>query len=117
MIYGYWNPVPVMAFAVAVSLLLLGMFWLLQRSSRSNARTSRLRAVGFYSWCRTVFATLTPPLARSFWGGVSSVTLMIADRTRALYTGDGQTYNLYVLYYFVVLYVACGGLGQLRFAG
>jgi hypothetical protein len=27
-----------------------------------------------------------------------------------VYTGNGQTYNLYILYYFLVLYVAGGGV-------
>ena len=31
MIYGYWNPVPVMSAAVAVSALLFGLLWLLRR--------------------------------------------------------------------------------------
>ena len=42
MIYGYWNPVPVMRFAVAAAAILYGLFWLLRatgwpKSSRSLA--------------------------------------------------------------------------------
>ena len=37
------------------------------------------------------------------WGGLSAGTIMIAERTRKLYTGNGQTYILYILYYFVFL--------------
>jgi hypothetical protein len=32
---------------------------------------------------------------------------------RLLYTGNGQTYNLYMLYYFLALYMAAGGLRHL----
>jgi hypothetical protein len=32
---------------------------------------------------------------------------------RPRYTGDGQTYNLNTLHYFIVLFIACGGLGQM----
>jgi hypothetical protein len=37
-------------------------------------------------------------------------TLDRADRARVAYSGNGQTYNLYILYYFIALYVAGGGL-------
>jgi formate hydrogenlyase subunit 3/multisubunit Na+/H+ antiporter MnhD subunit len=32
MIYGYWNPLPVMAFAVIVSAIIFGLFWLIRRA-------------------------------------------------------------------------------------
>jgi multidrug efflux pump subunit AcrA (membrane-fusion protein) len=35
-----------------------------------------------------------------------------ADTVRRVYTGNGQVYTLYVLYYFIGLYAACGGFGQ-----
>ena len=51
-------------------------------------------------------------MAHTFWNGVSAVTLGIADRTRRIYTGNGQTYCLYILYYFVFLYIMCGGFDR-----
>jgi hypothetical protein len=59
-----------------------------------------------------VFATLTPDLSSSFWDTVAAGLTALADTTRRIYTGDGQTYTFYVLSYFVVLYAACGGFGQ-----
>jgi NADH:ubiquinone oxidoreductase subunit 5 (subunit L)/multisubunit Na+/H+ antiporter MnhA subunit len=115
MIYGYWNPVPVMAFAVAASAILFGVFWLVRRpglTEHSDAPDARAPA-GFYAYYKPFFATLTPPVARAFWDGLTAGTMALAGRTRLIYTGDGQTYNLYILYYFIVLYVACGGLGHL----
>jgi hypothetical protein len=53
--------------------------------------------------------TLTPALSISFWGAVAACSTALADTTRRLYTGHGQTYTFYVLSYFVVLYAACGG--------
>ena len=43
MIYGYWNPVPVMLFAVAAAALLYGLFWLLRAtgSPKSRGRSQR----------------------------------------------------------------------------
>jgi hypothetical protein len=111
MIYGYWNPVPVMAAAVAVSALLLGAMWLLRRKSGETSYKRR-RILGFYAFYKPAFARLTPPLAWSFWDGVAAGSTTLADRTRRIYTGDGQTYTLYVLSYLIVLYAACGGFGK-----
>ena len=112
MIYGYWNPVPVMAAAVAVSALLFGVLWRLRQKS-GEAANGQGRILGFYAFYKPTFARLTPPLAWMFWKGVATGSIVLADTTRRVYTGDGQTYTLYVLAYFIVIYVACGGFGHL----
>lgn len=116
MIYGYWNPMPVMAFAVAVSATLFGVFWLVRRAGwiklpggGSKIRNGSSRAA-FYDFYKPAFTVLTPPWAIEFWGGLTTATVTLADRARLVYSGNGQTYNLYILYYFIVLYVAGGGL-------
>jgi hypothetical protein len=53
--------------------------------------------------------TLTPDLSSSFWDAVAAGSTSLAEKTRRIYTGDGQTFTLYVLSYFIVLYAACGG--------
>jgi formate hydrogenlyase subunit 3/multisubunit Na+/H+ antiporter MnhD subunit len=113
MIYGYWNPVPVMTFSVVVSAILFGLLWLLRRrgSPRERAQTS------VYDSFKTLFAALTPPFAILFWNGVATATATLALRIRTLYTGNGQTYNLYIVYYFIAIYVAGGGLRYLLLAG
>ena len=110
-IYGYWNPVPTMAVAVAVSAALFLAFWLLRRSDRNRSAGERASGWGdtvasFYAFYQAVFATLTPPLARAFWDSSSAGTMALADRTRKIYNGDGQLYCLYILYFFIALYVA-----------
>jgi formate hydrogenlyase subunit 3/multisubunit Na+/H+ antiporter MnhD subunit len=116
MIYAYWDPVPAMAFAVAVSAILFAIFWLLQRGGWTRSSGMRPMAgakassAGFDVFCRMVFTALTPPLASGFWDRVSALTVLAGGQVRLLYTGNGQTYGLYILYYFVVLYAACGGL-------
>jgi NADH:ubiquinone oxidoreductase subunit 5 (subunit L)/multisubunit Na+/H+ antiporter MnhA subunit len=112
MIYGYWNPLPVMSAAVAVSALLFALLWLLRRK-RSEAANSQRRILGFYAFYKPAFTTLTPALSSSFWGAVAGGLTALGDTTRRIYTGNGQTYTLYVLYYFIFLYVACGGFGEL----
>ncbi|NWG22874.1 MAG: proton-conducting membrane transporter [Pseudorhodoplanes sp.] len=107
LIYATWNPVPTMTFAVAVSILLLGLFLLMQRSGHVGMGA---RGTSFYEFSGSIFAALTPPLAIRFWGDVSAATASAAERARKLYTGNGQTYNLYVLYYVLVLYAFGGGV-------
>jgi hypothetical protein len=66
--------------------------------------------VGLHHFFVKVFATLTPPIATALWGGLTAATTSLAQRSRTLYTGNGQTYSLYILYYFLVLYIAGGGV-------
>jgi hypothetical protein len=108
MIYGYWNPVPVMSAAVAGSTLLFALLWLLRRTSGEAANSQR-RILGVYAFYKPAFVTLTPDLSSSFWDAVAAGSTSLAEKTRRIYTGDGQTYTLYVLSYFIVLYAACGG--------
>ena len=111
LIYGYWNPVPTMVFAVAAAAVLFGLFWLLRTAGWPQVRDRS--PAGVYETCRRVFTLLTPPWANEFWAGLGGTVGALAGRTRLLYTGDGQTYNLYILYYFLVLYVASDGLRQI----
>ena len=121
MIYGHWNPVPVMALAVVAALILWVVLLLLQRSGQFDSFTGRAGGsenagasdLVFYR----LFAVLTPLMAHTFWNGVSVVTLGIADRARRIYTGNGQTYCLYILYYFVFLYIICGGFDRFWTSG
>jgi hypothetical protein len=56
---------------------------------------------------------LTPPWASEFWAALAVTVGALAGRTKLLYTGNGQTYNLYILYYFLALYLAAGGFRHL----
>jgi formate hydrogenlyase subunit 3/multisubunit Na+/H+ antiporter MnhD subunit len=111
MIYGYWNPFPIMMFAVIVSAILFGLFWLLRNAGWLRDGMAR---AGLYRFFVAVSTALTPPVATTFWNGLTSATSGLAQNARMLYSGNAQTYNLYILCYFIVLYVACGGLHVLR---
>jgi formate hydrogenlyase subunit 3/multisubunit Na+/H+ antiporter MnhD subunit len=104
MIYGYWNPVPVMGAAVAAATVLSGLLWLLYR--RWHRGPASADVTRFYVFCKEFFAPLIVPLASAFWDGVSATAIGTAAWMRKLYTGNGQTYALYVLHYVVVLYLA-----------
>ena len=112
-IYGYWNPVPVMTYAVAVSAILFAFLWLLQRSGRIDPTVAAARSrQAFYDFCRPLFAALTPPLACKFWCGATESAERLAGQSRLIYTGNGQTYSLYILYYFFALYALGGGFDR-----
>ncbi|RDL52399.1 Na(+)/H(+) antiporter subunit A [Ensifer sp. M14] len=107
-IYGYWNPVPVMAFSVAAAAVLLALFLLIYRAGWG--RSIPVSTSHFYGFYRLVFAPLVTPVANFVWDGVCSLTIGLAGLVRRIYTGNGQTYALQVLCYVIVLYL----LGTLR---
>jgi hypothetical protein len=111
MIYGYWNPVPVMLFAVAAAAILYGLFWLLRATGWPKSRGRSQLTI--YDICKQVSTRLTPPWASEFWAALAVAVGALAGRTKLLYTGNGQTYNLYILYYFLALYLAAGGFRHL----
>jgi hypothetical protein len=51
-----------------------------------------------------------PPVATIFWRSIANGTLNVAGFARTLYSGNGQTYALYVIYYFLVIYFMSIGL-------
>jgi formate hydrogenlyase subunit 3/multisubunit Na+/H+ antiporter MnhD subunit len=112
-IYGFWNPTPVVIVVLAVTAVLFAFFLLLYRNRRRDAGS----VAGFFRFYRPLLARTVPPVATMFWRGVSSGALTAAGTVRRIYTGNGQTYALYVLGYFLVLYVASTGLGGLWLAG
>ncbi|CAM5304946.1 NAD(P)H-quinone oxidoreductase subunit 2, chloroplastic [Afipia felis] len=105
-IYGYWNPAPVMIIAVGVAAVFGIIAWLVYRSG--IGRSGNLAR--FYAYYRSLIERTVPPLATRLWGGVRDVALAAAAGSRQIYTGDGQTYALYVLLYFLALYGVSTGL-------
>lgn len=103
MIYAYWNPVPVMAGSVVVALFLLVVFLLIYRSRR--LRSGPAGPTHFYRFYRAAFAPLVTPLANFIWDSVCGMVIGAADVTRRVYTGNGKTYALHVLYYVIALYL------------
>lgn len=120
-IYGYWNPVPIMIAAVVVALVLAFMFWLFYRAkSGTNARRSAPVPSGrgngpsgltrFYLFYRRWLGRLVRLLDLSPWHRLAEGTLQLAGAARRIYTGNGQSYVLYILYFFLWLYVSGGGI-------
>jgi hypothetical protein len=99
-----------MAVAVAIAAALFGLMWLLQRARSADPHAA---PTGIYAFARAICTALTPALATRFWGEMRAVTAFAAERSRSLYTGNGQTYNLYIVYYLLALYAFGGGTQQL----
>ena len=102
-IYGYWNPIPVMAITVAIAAVLFFVVWLRYIYGYRRAPTTGVTV--FYAFYQPGLSRLLRPVAISFWRGISDLTLSAAGSVRQIYTGDGQTYCLYVLWYVIAIYV------------
>ena len=102
-IYGYWNPMPVLAATTAAAALLFALSWLVYRAGRG--RGAPIGVARFYRFYQAAFTPLVIPLADVLWDGISHLAVGAAELVRRIYTGNGQTYLLYMLYYVVVIYV------------
>jgi formate hydrogenlyase subunit 3/multisubunit Na+/H+ antiporter MnhD subunit len=117
-IYGYWNPVPVMMASTMVALILFLATWFVYRRQRAHevgmaGQTPDNRGAILAAWNRTsvydfyqpALATILTPVAIRFWGGLWAIVNGTGERLRKIYTGNGQTYALCILYYFIALHV------------
>ena len=95
-IYGLWNPVPAMLIALAGAALLAILWWWVGRR-RGGDWTPRAALLV----APPLPPALMPPLAIRLWQGVGAGTERLADLVRAAYTGNGQTYVLLALLYFL----------------
>ncbi|WP_108662117.1 complex I subunit 5 family protein [Acuticoccus kandeliae] len=106
-IYGTWDPTGAMLIALGVSLVLFGLWWtLLRRHDRPSLRA-------FVLADPLIPVRLLPPVATFAWARVGEAATRTADSARRIYSGDGQTYALYVLVYVLAVYLARTGLDGL----
>jgi len=66
-------------------------------------------AHNFFAHYNKALGFLVKPKVKGFWDGVSEWTTSISATFNQIYSGNGQTYILHVLIYFVVLYYLAGG--------
>jgi formate hydrogenlyase subunit 3/multisubunit Na+/H+ antiporter MnhD subunit len=97
-IYGLWNPAPVMGLSVAAAAILF-LGW----RGLSRLLGHRLSLGDWIMTARPLPAKATPPLAETFWRATDRATHRLAAVAQHVYTGDGQTYVLWVLAYFLAL--------------
>lgn len=112
-IYGYWNPAPIMIIAVMVAATLFALAWIAYRKDRHVPAD----LPHFFAYWHPAIGYNVPPVARVFWRNIAGAALSTAARMRLIYGGNGQTYVLYILFYFLALYFASVTFGGAAFAG
>ncbi|MCG6967003.1 MAG: hypothetical protein LJE59_10850 [Chromatiaceae bacterium] len=121
---GYWdgflviNVVGAVFMVPLLMLLVLSRFMRVQRVKQFNIVFAAERpespetthyAYDFYSFYDRALGFLVLPRATAFWNGVAEWSHSMGTGLRIFYTGNGQTYALYILLYVVTLYFAVGG--------
>ncbi len=122
--YGYWNPVVIMiviaVIFIAVFLILIGMnhnaqwvkqFNIVFAAERPYKPQTTHFAWNFFAPYRKAMGLIETPVATTFWNGVTDSLAGTAEFGRRLYTGNGQTYAVQVLFFVVAVYlIAMGGV-------
>jgi NADH:ubiquinone oxidoreductase subunit 5 (subunit L)/multisubunit Na+/H+ antiporter MnhA subunit len=121
---GYWNAPLIMVIVGAVwavPLVILGLlsltmkiqpvkqFNIVYAAERPDRPENTHYAYNFFAHYERALGFLVKPRATAFWVGASEWAHTMAASLRVLYTGNGQTYALFILIFFVVLYFANGG--------
>ncbi len=120
---GYWNGNAVMY--VTMGVFLVPLVWLLATRRKHNQKVRQFNIVysaerpdrpqtthyayNFYAPYRSALGSFLTPWATRFWKRVLSVVRVVGSSTRRIYSGDGQTYALYVLLYAIVLMLLLRG--------
>jgi formate hydrogenlyase subunit 3/multisubunit Na+/H+ antiporter MnhD subunit len=119
---GYFNGTFVMLLVCALFGLML-LFLLLKgpkprkigqlnivfAAERPESPATTHYAWAFFEPYRRAVAPVLKPLVRNFWEGVSEWTLTLGAILRHIYTGNAQTYLLFILIYGIALFFISGG--------
>ncbi|MEN8228080.1 MAG: proton-conducting transporter membrane subunit [Bacteroidota bacterium] len=115
---GTWSGWKIMVVIMVMFVILASWLWIMSRKAQKvkqfnivyagerpfkpetthfshNMFSHYFRAVGF----------LTIPVVTEFWNGVHAISHQVADNTRRIYSGNGQTYVVHILLYMVVIYM------------
>ncbi len=122
--YGYWNPVAIMIVIGVIFVTIFGLLiwmnhnaqWVKQfnivfAAERPFKPQTTHFAWNFFAPYRKAMGLIETPAATSFWSGVTDTLAGTAEFGRRLYTGNGQTYAVQVLFFVVAVYlIAMGGV-------
>ena len=121
---GYWNAPLIMVIVGAVwaipliILLLMSLTMKIQTVKQFNIVYAAERpdrpedthfAYNFFAHYDRALGFLVRPRATAFWNAANEWAHTLAAGLRTLYTGNGQTYALFILLFFVVVYFANRG--------
>jgi formate hydrogenlyase subunit 3/multisubunit Na+/H+ antiporter MnhD subunit len=123
--YGYWNAPMIMAVVGGVwmiplvLLLLVSLTLKIQKVEQFNIVFAAERprrpeethfAYNFFAHYDRAIGFLVRPRATAFWNTVVEWSHSMAATLRVVYNGNGQTYALFVIMYFVAMFMLNGGL-------
>ena len=122
--YGYWNGTYVMIIAMGIFVILLGFQLLIQRrnklvkqfnivysAERPSTPETTHHGWNFYAHYNKALGFLVTPWATRFWDWVSELVHDISDKIRQIYNGNGQTYLIHIIAFFLIcFYFIYGGL-------
>lgn len=118
---GYWNGAIIMKIVVVIFILLLIYLLLINRKSqkvkpfnivyaaeRPERPETTHYAYQFYTPYQRAMAPFLKPLVKRFWNGVAEWSHAVASAMRYIYTGNGQTYAMFILIFGLILYYILG---------
>lgn len=123
--FGYWNAPMIMAVVAGVfmvPLILLSLFTLsmkVQKVEQFNIVYAAERprrpeethfAYKFFAHYDRAIGFIVRPRATAFWNAVVEWNHSVGASLRIFYNGNGQTYALFVIMYFVGMFLINGGL-------
>ena len=123
--FGNWDAPMIMAVVGGVWIVPLIILWLfsftmkIQKVEQFNIvyaaeRPSRPEhthyAYNFFAHYERAIGFMVKPRATAFWNNAIEWSHSVASSLRIFYTGNGQTYALFVLMYFIAIFVFNGGL-------
>ncbi len=120
--YGYWNGTYVMLVTIGIFGILLVIQMLMQRKNkkvgqfnivysgeRPSAPETTHHAYNFYAHYSKALGFLMVPFAEQFWDWISNRVHDFAHQLRQIYNGNGQTYLLHIMFFFLLCYFLING--------
>ncbi len=123
--FGYWDAPMIMAVVAGVwmvplvILLLVSLTLKIQKVEQFNIVFAAERprrpeethfAYNFFAHYERVLGVLVKPRATAFWSATAEWSHTLGSSLRIFYNGNGQTYALFILMYFVAMFLVNGGL-------
>jgi formate hydrogenlyase subunit 3/multisubunit Na+/H+ antiporter MnhD subunit len=123
--FGYWNAPMIMAVVAGVwmvplvFLLLISLTLKIQKVEQFNIVYAAERphrpedthfAYHFFAHYDRAIGFLVRPRATAFWNTAVEWSYSIGASLRIFYNGNGQTYALFILMYFVAMFLVNGGM-------
>jgi len=120
---GYWNGTIIMVITMAVFILVAAYLFIFSprpqkvkpfnivfAGEKPYLPETTHYAYRFFRPYERAMSPLLRPLVKRFWHGLSEWSNTLAGAVRQIYTGDGQTYVLYIFIVGVLLYFFSSGV-------